>query len=162
MRAVGAELREQARAVLTGFACFDGLHPCYTPRRDSADVVMVELARAAEARLVPEARGAIPPCPWGYEPTRAGAGYLVGIARVRFNANADTARVLVLMNCDTAPGYVHDIFGQDDKYDVVRAADGTWRVVAKRMTRITRHDRRLPMRFAGRLTPVCCCRARTS
>lgn len=148
MRALGAELRQEARAVLNGFACHDGLHPCPTPRGDSAHVQIAELARAAGARLVPETRGAIPPCPWGYQPPRAEAGYLIGIARLDFNQAGDTARVLVLTSCDTRPGYVHDIFGADHVYDLVRGSEGGWRVVGKRMTRITQRD---PGRFARML-----------
>jgi hypothetical protein len=143
MRALGVALRGEARAVLNGFACFDGVHPCPTPRRDSADARVAELARAAGARLVPEARGAIPPCPWGYVLQHPGAGFLVGIARLSFNARADTARVLVLKKCDNPPGYLHDVFGQDDEYHLVRGTDGRWQVAGKRMTRITgREDAR--------------------
>ena len=63
VRALGAALAAEARSVLNGFACFDGLHPCPMPRRETPDPLLAELVRAAGARLVPEAPGAVPPCP---------------------------------------------------------------------------------------------------
>ena len=136
MRSLGTALRGEARAVLTSFACHDGMHPCPTVRQDTANTLLVELARAARASLVPEAEGAVPPCPWGYDPPRSDAGFLVGIAYLR--VRGDTAHVLVVKHCDNPLGYLHDVFGRDDDYRLVRAPGGQWRVIRKELIRITR------------------------
>jgi hypothetical protein len=141
VRALGAALREDVRAVVGTFACFDGVHPCQTPRSDSTHPLIAEFARAVGARVVPERSAAMPPCPWGSSPPQASAGYVVGIARLQWSQHGDTAHVLVLTNCDNPTGYLHDIFGRDDLYDLVRIESGEWRVVKQRVTRITLRER---------------------
>jgi hypothetical protein len=140
VRALGAALRENVRAVVGTFACFDGVHPCQTARSDSTHPLIAEFARAAGARVVPVRSAAMPPCPWGGAAPQASAGYVVGIARLQWSQHGDTAHVLVLTNCDNPPGYLHDIFGRDDLYDLVRKESGGWKVVKQRVTRITRRE----------------------
>ena len=139
-RALGAALRGQARAVFGDVACSDGAPPCATARPDSTHPVAAELARVAGARLGRVDRAGIPPCPWGYKPPRPDAGYVVRVARIHWSARHDVAYVLLLSSCDNPPGYLHDVFGQDDDYEVVRGEGGVWRVAGKTMTRITRRD----------------------
>jgi hypothetical protein len=151
MRALGSALREDVRAVVSTFACFDGVHPCPTPRSDSTHPLIAEFARAAGARVVPERSAGIPPCPWGYSPPQNNAGYVVGIARLEWSQHGDTAHVLVLANCDNPPGYLHDIFGRDDLYDLIRQGHGEWKVVKQRKTRITRREGELDERIGPSL-----------
>jgi hypothetical protein len=141
VRALGAALRKDVRAVVSTFACFDGVHPCPTPGSDSTHPLIAEFARAAGARVVRERSTATtPPCPWGDGASRPNVGYIVGIARLEWSQRGDTAHVLVLANCDNPPGYLHDIFGRDDQYDLVRYRHGEWKVAKQHVTRITRRE----------------------
>jgi hypothetical protein len=119
MRAIGAALRGEARQVLAG------------------DALTTALAEAAGAQLVANRRDAFPPCSWGHDPPTNGTGFRVGIGRVAFNGAGDTVRVLVRQRCDNAPGYTHDIFSRDFEYQLARRTSGNWRVVGRRLTRIT-------------------------
>ena len=136
LEALGAALREDARTVIQRFACYDGMHPCRTPQAVLPDPLLAAFAEHAGAQLVNESRATIPPCPWGWDTPSTRPGYQIGVARVTLSG--DTARVLILKHCDNAPGYLHDIFGQDDEYTLTRHADGSWVVRAQKMMRITR------------------------
>lgn len=135
LEALGVALRGDARAVVQRFACHDGMHPCRTPAAVLPDPLLDALAARAGARLTNQDRASVPPCPWGWDKPPRAPGFLVGIARLTFRG--DTVRVLVLRHCDNPPGGVHDIFGQDDEYTLVRDGDGVWTVRGQRMTRIT-------------------------
>jgi hypothetical protein len=137
MRALGRSLRDEARRVLTVMTCYERRYACPAPRQGSPDVLMAELARAAGAALVSGAREAVSPCPWGYDPARLDAGFVVGIGGTGFSVGGDTAHVLVLEKCDNPPGYLHDIFARDFEYQLARRPSGEWNVIGRRLTRIT-------------------------
>ena len=135
LQALGTALRQDARTVIQRFACYDGIHPCRTPAAVLPDPLLAAFAEHADAQLMNDDRVNIPPCPWGWDNPPARQGYQMGVARLTLRG--DTARVLVLKHCDNPPGSLHDIFGRDDEYTLVRGADGSWAVRAERMTRIT-------------------------
>jgi hypothetical protein len=95
-----------------------------------------EVARSAGARLASRPAPS-PACPWGYDPPRPGAGYLVTLSEVHWAPQDSTVTVLVGSQCDNPPGYLHDIFVRGDEYIFVRTASGAWRLLAKRMRWIT-------------------------
>ena len=137
MRAIGAALRGEARQVLAGINCWYRRDACASSAERSRDALTTELADAARAQLVANHRDAFPPCPWGHDPPTNGAGFRVGVGRVEFNGAGDTVRVDVLQSCDNAPGYTHDIFSRDFEYRLARGTTGEWRVVDRRLSRIT-------------------------
>jgi hypothetical protein len=151
MRTLGTALRDEARQVLTTITCYARRNACPPQRLDSANVLMAELARAAAATLVPEGREPFPPCQWGYDPPRTGAGFLVGITGINFSGDGDTARVVVLEKCDNPPGYGHDIFARDFEYQLARRSPSVWDVISKRLMRITQGPAPLPERTVSRL-----------
>lgn len=136
LRALGAALSQAgARQVVRQFGCHDGAHPCRTPDGTHAEPLLVALAAAAGAPLVAPSARPVPPCPWGYAPPREGAGFRVEVGDPIIRG--DSATVLVVQYCDNPPEYLHDVFSQDDLYVLMREA-GHWRVVGRRMRRITR------------------------
>jgi len=136
MRAVGEALRGDARAILDRSACHDGIHPCRT-RPGAPDPLIEHVAQGSGARLVSEEAVNVP-CPWGYSPPREDAGFLISVAKLSWSAQGDTAHVVVLFHCVNRPGYsVHKEFGRDDIFDIARNEKGEWRVIGKRLTRIT-------------------------
>ena len=137
LRVLGAALRGEARQVLSAMNCYPRTDTCRVLPRDSTDVLMGELAHAASAIVVHTNHETVPPCPWGYDPPRTGSGFRVGIGRIGFSAGGDSARVLVLQACDNPPGYVHDIFARDFEYQLARQARGEWRVIERRLMRVT-------------------------
>ena len=141
LETLGIALRPGARTVIQRFACYDGMHPCQTPKAILPDFLLDAFAERAGAELVNDNAASIPPCPWGWDNPPKPPGYRLGVARLTFRG--DTARVLILKHCDNAPGYLHDIFGQDDEYTLIRDASGSWAVRGQRMMRITRRPAHL-------------------
>ena len=136
-RALGANLPADVRAVLRARACGSPTHPCRAVQSDSVpDPLMNEIARVSGARLVSRADGPLA-CAWGYDPPRAGAGYIASLAAMRWSEPPDTVYVMVGIYCDNPPGYLHDVFSRTDEYAFVRAGGGEWRLLWKRARSIT-------------------------
>jgi hypothetical protein len=137
MRAIGGALRDEARQALARVVCYERVNPCPATGEDSSDVFMAELARAAAVAIVHHRRDGGPACPWGHDRPSTGAGFRVGVSTIRFDAGGDTARVTVLQSCNALPVNGRRGFARDFEYLLARQADGEWRVVERRLTRIT-------------------------
>jgi hypothetical protein len=135
LETLGAALRPDARTVIQRFACYDEMHPCRTPKALLPDPLLAAFAERADAQLTNDDGASIPPCPWGWDNPPTRPGYQMGVARLTLRR--DTARVLILKHCDNPPGSLHNIFGQDDEYTLIRGADGAWAVRHQKMMRIT-------------------------
>ena len=85
-------------------------------------------------RPLDPSRTADPPCPWtGTEgaPIPDSAGYIASV-RLEFESPA-RARVVLTRRCDNPPGFLHDIYGLELRYEL-RRRGSRWRVIGGRVS----------------------------